>query len=175
MEQITNCWKKKNISENCKISFDGKVVGWFQGRMEFGPRALGGRSILADPRNKNMQKQLNLKIKFRESFRPFAPSILEEKLNKWFDLEDSSPYMLLVAKVKKEKLINQKKTVNKKLNDINNIRSIIPSVTHIDDSARVQTVNAKLNQNYYNLIKEFLELLKHPFSLIHLSTFVVNL
>ena len=85
-----------------------KVVGWFQGRMEFGPRALGGRSILADPRNK-ICKKINLKIKFRESFRPFAPSILEEKLNKWFDLEDSSPYMLLVAKVKKEKLINQKK------------------------------------------------------------------
>ena len=80
-----------------------------------------------------------------------------------------------MQRLRKEKLINQKKTVNKKLNDINNIRSIIPSVTHIDDSARVQTVNAKLNQNYYNLIKEFLELLKHPFSLIHLSTFVVNL
>ena len=87
-----------------KFLADGKAVGWFQGRMEFGPRALGGRSILADPRNKNMQKQLNLKIKFRESFRPFAPSILEEKLNKWFDLEDSSPYMLLVAKVKKRKI-----------------------------------------------------------------------
>ena len=154
--------KKKISVKIAKFLADGKAVGWFQGRMEFGPRALGGRSILADPRNKNMQKQLNLKIKFRESFRPFAPSILEEKLNKWFDLEDSSPYMLLVAKVKKEKLIKQKKTVNKKLNDINNIRSIIPSVTHIDDSARVQTVNAKLNQNYYNLIKEFFRITKTP-------------
>ena len=134
----------------------------FRAEWNLGPRALGGRSILADPRSEKMQKELNLKIKFRESFRPFAPSILEEKLNKWFDLEDSSPYMLLVAKVKKEKLIKQKETVTKKLNDINNIRSIIPSVTHIDDSARVQTVNAKLNQNYYNLIKEFFRITKTP-------------
>ena len=118
---------EKKISVKIAKFLVGKAVGWFQGRMEFGPRALGGRSILAIQEIK-ICKNAKLKIKFRESFRPSAPSILEEKPNKWFDLEDSSPYMLLVAKVKKEKLIKQKKTVTKKLNDINNIRSIIPSV-----------------------------------------------
>ena len=122
-----------------------KTVGWFQGRMEFGPRALGGRSIIADPRKKNIQKQLNLKIKFRESFRPFAPAILEEYTRKWFDLDCKSPYMLFVANVNEEILI-EKKINNKNRNKlylINDVRSKIPGVTHVDNSARIQTVGKK--------------------------------
>ena len=123
----------------------GKAVGWFQDKMEFGPRALGSRSIIADPRKKNMQKLLNLKIKFRESFRPFAPSVLYEDAKKWFDLKVESPYMLIVANLKKKGKVvsNLEKTVSK-----------IPAVTHVDYSARIQTVkNKKLK--YYKLIREF--------------------
>ena len=141
-----------------------KTVGWFQGRMEFGPRALGGRSILADPRSAEMQKELNLKVKFRESFRPFAPSILNEEACNWFQLDEESPYMLLVANIKKEFQIPMT-TEQKNLFGIEKLnikRSEIPAVTHVDYSARIQTVHKETNPRYYKLIKKFNELTKCP-------------
>ena len=125
--------------------------------MEFGPRALGNRSILGDPRNRDMQSIMNLKIKYRESFRPFAPSVLTEKASEYFELEESSDYMLLVAKVKEELHISeQEKTKNLfGIDKLKAIRSTIPAVTHVDYSARVQTVNPTNNYRYYNLIKQF--------------------
>ena len=141
-----------------------KIVGWFQGRMEFGPRALGARSIIADPRSEKMQKELNLKTKFRESFRPFAPSILIEDLSNWFELEKESPYMLLVANVKKSLQIPLSEK-NKELFGIDKLnikRSSIPAVTHVDYSARIQTVHKETNPKYYNLIAKFKEITKCP-------------
>ena len=136
-----------------------EAVGWFQGRMEFGPRALGGRSILGDPRSEKMQKNLNLKVKFRESFRPFAPSILREDLSEWFDLNVDSPYMLLVSSINKNKTI--KMTEDQKnlfgIDKLNIKRSEIPAVTHVDYSARIQTVNKRTNEKYFRLIKKFKE------------------
>ena len=136
-----------------------KVVGWFQGRMEFGPRALGGRSILGDSRSDKMQKNLNLKVKYRESFRPFAPSILRQDLSKWFSINVDSPYMLLVAQINPEKKIEmtyeQKKLFG--IDKLNIKRSEIPAVTHVDYSARIQTVNQNTNKPYYDLIKRFKE------------------
>ena len=141
-----------------------KTVGWFQGRMEFGPRALGGRSILADPRSAKMQKELNLKVKFRESFRPFAPSILAEEVGNWFEMNEPSPYMLLVANIKKENQIamssNQENLFG--IEKLNIKRSNIPAVTHVDYSARIQTVHKKTNPRYHKLIKKFNELTKCP-------------
>jgi len=137
----------------------GKTVGWFQGRMEFGPRALGGRSIIADPRSEKMQKELNLKVKFRESFRPFAPSVLREDVSKWFEIDCDSPYMLLVAEVKKEIQIPMSKD-NEKLFGIEKLnikRSSIPAVTHVDYSARIQTVHKDTNPRYHSLISKFKE------------------
>jgi carbamoyltransferase len=135
------------------------AVGWFQGRMEFGPRALGGRSILGDPRSDKMQKNLNLKVKFRESFRPFAPSILSDDLSNWFDLKIDSPYMLLVADINPNKKIEmteeQKKLFG--IDRLNISRSEIPAVTHVDYSARIQTVNGKNNKKYFDLISKFKE------------------
>ena len=135
----------------------GKAIGWMQGRMEFGPRALGARSIIGDPRIKDMQKQLNLKIKYRESFRPFAPSILRENLNEWFDYNKDSPYMLVVADVKKEKRIqmNEKEKSLFGIDKLNISRSIVPSITHIDYSARIQTVHKESNSRYHSLISMF--------------------
>ena len=137
----------------------GKAIGWFQGRMEFGPRALGGRSILGDPRSPFMQKNLNLKVKYRESFRPFAPSVLREDVSEWFQIDANSPYMLLVAKINDNKKIEMTDK-DKKLFGIDKLniqRSEIPAVTHIDYSARVQTVHEKTNPLYYKLIKRFKE------------------
>ena len=135
----------------------GKAIGWMQGRMEFGPRALGARSIIGDPRIKDMQKQLNLKIKYRESFRPFAPSILRENLNEWFDYNKDSPYMLVVADVKKEKRIqmNDEEKSLFGIDKLNISRSIVPSITHIDYSARIQTVHEDSNTRYHSLISMF--------------------
>ena len=136
-----------------------KAVGWFQGRMEFGPRALGSRSILGDPRSDKMQRNLNLKVKYRESFRPFAPSVLREDLSNWFDINVDSPYMLLVANINPEKKIEmsdeQKKLFG--IEKLNIKRSEIPAVTHVDYSARVQTVSKITNNRYYDLILKFKE------------------
>jgi carbamoyltransferase len=131
------------------------VVGWFQGRMEFGPRALGNRSILADARSEKMQKVLNLKTKFRESFRPFAPVVLEEKVNDWFNYEKSSPYMLMVAPVQKNKRTENNMKELSGLSKLNEKRSEIPAVTHIDYSARIQTVSKNSNPKLYSLIQRF--------------------
>lgn len=136
---------------------EGKVVGWHNGRMEFGPRALGARSILGDPRSKNMQSIMNLKIKSRESFRPFAPSVLAEDASEWFDIECESPYMLLVADVRTEKRVKAYPSADK-LFGIERLkvqRSTIPAVTHVDNSARVQTVHRETNPRYHSLIKKF--------------------
>ena len=133
-----------------------KIVGWFQGRMEFGPRALGCRSIIADPRSEKMQKNLNLKIKFRESFRPFAPSVLREDVSDWFEADYDSPYMLLVDDVKKDKRIEMTKEEVSLfgIDKLNIKRSSIPAVTHVDYSARIQTVDKKTNPNKTNQDKQ---------------------
>ena len=141
-----------------------KVIGWFQGRMEFGPRALGARSIIGDARSKKMQSVMNLKIKFRESFRPFAPSVLEEEVSRLFQIDRASPYMLLVAPVVEEKKIPMT-TEQEKLfgiEKLNVARSDIPAVTHIDYSARIQTVNKETHPLYYDLIRKFYEMTDCP-------------
>ena len=152
------------ISLTAKQLSNEKTVGWFQGRMEFGPRALGGRSILADPRSEKMQKELNLKIKFRESFRPFAPSVLRDDVSDWFELDGDSPYMLLVSEIKKNKQIKvAKKDENLfGIEKLNLKRSSIPAITHVDYSARIQTVHHETNPKYYNLIKEFKKITNCP-------------
>lgn len=152
------------IEETANALVDGKVIGWHQGRMEFGPRALGGRSIIADPRSPLIQKQLNMKIKFRESFRPFAPSILSEYVNEWFELNEDSPYMLIVDYVQKKKCIKTNDEIGKFffINKLNQVRSEIPAVTHIDYSARIQTVHEPTNPIYYRLISKFNELTGCP-------------
>ena len=136
---------------------DGKAVGWFQGRMEFGPRALGNRSILADPRDPQMQKKLNLKVKYRESFRPFAPSVLREHVSEWFDIDVDSPYMLMVAPVherhRREMTSEEQRLFG--IDKLNVPRSSVPAVTHVDYSARVQTVHRETNPLYHDLIGRF--------------------
>ena len=147
------------IDKTAELLSKEKAIGWFQGRMEFGPRALGGRSILGDPRSDQMQKNLNLKVKFRESFRPFAPSVLKDDLSEWFNMTVDSPYMLLVANIKPNKKIEmtseQKKLFG--IEKLNIKRSEIPAVTHVDYSARVQTVSKINNNRYYDLISKFKE------------------
>ena len=143
-------------TETARLLAEGNVIGWFQGRMEWGPRALGNRSILADPRNPEMQKRLNLKIKFRESFRPFAPSVLSEDVREYFDIETASPYMLLVAPVTGR---HRKAAPPDDPTDIRDrlyrLRSDIPAVTHMDFSARIQTVHKETNERYWKLIQAF--------------------
>jgi len=156
---------EKNLN---KIVVDGlikdKAIGWFSGKMEFGPRALGSRSVIADPRSSEVQKKLNLKIKFRESFRPFAPSILEDKVTEWFDFKGESPYMLFVSDVKKNKIIpmTDEETKLFGIDKLNIKRSEITAVTHVDYSARIQTVSKKFNKKFYNLIQCFYEKTKCP-------------
>lgn len=148
------------IDAGARAIADGKAVGWFQGAMEFGPRALGGRSILADARSPDMQKTLNLKVKYRESFRPFAPSVLREDVGDWFELDDDSPYMLMVADVREEhrrRMTDQEEALFG-IDKLNVERSEIPAVTHVDYSARIQTVHAETNPRYHALISRFKEL-----------------
>ena len=152
------------IREAAEALAAGKAIGWMQGRMEFGPRALGARSILADPRSEAMQKQLNLKVKYRESFRPFAPAVLREEVANWFELDGDSPYMLLVADVKKEhrRAMTPEQSQLFGIDKLNVPRSSIPAVTHIDYSARVQTVHAETNPLFYKLLKAFYALTGCP-------------
>lgn len=151
---------KEELYEEVAMRMEmGEVIGWFQGRMEFGPRALGARSIIGDARNQEMQKKMNLKIKYRESFRPFAPAVLLEHVSKWFEYEEESPYMLMVAPIKEDKRIpmteEQKKLFG--IDKLNIPRSDVPAITHVDYSARIQTVDGKTNPRYYGLIKRFYE------------------
>jgi carbamoyltransferase len=141
----------------CDALEAGQAVGWFQGRMEFGPRALGGRSILGDPRSPEMQKMLNLKIKYRESFRPFAPSVLYEDVADYFELETASPYMLIVADVKRNRRrpMTQEQRQLFGIDRLNVTRSDIPAVTHVDYSARIQTVHSETNPRYHALLSAF--------------------
>jgi carbamoyltransferase len=145
------------VQRTAELLAQEKVVGWMQGRMEFGPRSLGGRSILGDPRSQKMQSVMNLKIKFRESFRPFAPSVLREHLSEWFDLDCDSPYMLLVAPVRKERRIamtpEQERLFG--IEKLNVPRSDIPAVTHVDYSARIQTVHPETNPLYHAVLTRF--------------------
>ena len=152
------------IKNTAELLSNQKAIGWFQGRMEFGPRALGSRSIIADPRSEDMQKNLNLKVKYRESFRPFAPSILRDDLEKWFNMSVYSPYMLLVANIKSDKKIemNEKQKKLFGIEKLNIKRSQIPAVTHVDYSARVQTVSEDTNKRYYDLISRFKEITGCP-------------
>ncbi len=152
------------IKDTAKALSEEKAVGWFQGRMEFGPRSLGNRSIIADSRSEKMQKNLNLKVKYRESFRPFAPAVLFEKVSEWFEINSESPYMLLVADVKKSK---QLKMTNEQKNlfgidKLNVKRSSIPAVTHVDYSARIQTVHKETNPKFHKLIEEFERITEYP-------------
>ena len=151
--------KGELIEEVASVLAKEKVVGWMQGRMEFGPRALGGRSIIADPRSPVMQKQLNLKVKYRESFRPFAPSVLRENVSEWFELNIDSPYMLLVANVKEDKrrAMTKEENVLFGIDKLNVLRSSVPSITHVDYSARIQTVHADTNPLYHAVISKFKE------------------
>ena len=154
--------EKKLVSTIANSLSKGKIIGWFQDKMEFGPRALGNRSIIADARSDKMQKNLNLKIKFRESFRPFAPIVLREKVEKWFNFNGSSPYMLLVSDIKDNKKIKINKKNYTGLRKLYLKRSIIPAVTHVDYSARIQTVTKKDNNRIYKLLKKFDEITKCP-------------
>jgi carbamoyltransferase len=160
-------WVEKDgevITSTAAALAGGKAVGWMQGRMEFGPRALGNRSILGDPRSPTMQKLLNLKVKYRESFRPFAPSVLREKVNDWFELDCDSPYMLLVADVvkrrRREMTAEEQKLFG--IDKLNVARSDIPAVTHVDYSARVQTVHKETNPRYHALISAFAKKTRCP-------------
>ncbi len=156
--------KKQIPATAARLINSEKVIGWFQGRMEFGPRALGSRSIIGDARSKNMQSVMNLKIKFRESFRPFAPSVLAEHVSDYFEIDRESPYMLLVAPVRKEKWVDSN-LESKNLFGIEKLkapRSVVPAITHVDYSARIQTVAKGKNGLYYDMIKAFYELTGCP-------------
>ena len=170
-DELKNCganFKKLTsdqiIKDTAKALSEEKAVGWFQGRMEFGPRSLGNRSIIADSRSEKMQKNLNLKVKYRESFRPFAPAVLFEKVSEWFEINSESPYMLLVADVKKSKQLKMTEKQNNLfgIDKLNIKRSNIPSVTHVDYSARIQTVHKETNPIFHKLIEEFERITKYP-------------
>jgi carbamoyltransferase len=152
------------IERTARSLADGEVVGWFQGRMEFGPRALGARSILGDPRSPTMQTALNLKVKRRESFRPFAPSVLREDAAAWFDLDVDSPYMLLVAPVAtpRQRATTPDEDALVGIEKLRVVRSDIPAVTHVDQSARIQTVHRETNHLYHSLLVEFKRLTGCP-------------
>jgi carbamoyltransferase len=163
-EELTNCGailetvsEEEMLEQASQALSEGKAVGWFQGRMEFGPRALGGRSILGDPRSDTMQKTLNLKVKYRESFRPFAPSVLREDVSDWFEMDGDSPYMLFVANVKhdKRRSMSPEEKDMFGIEKLNIRRSDIPAITHVDYSARIQTVHKETNQKFYSLISKF--------------------
>jgi carbamoyltransferase len=163
---LMNCGAKfetlsneKTLEKTAQALAEGKAVGWFQGRMEFGPRALGARSILGDPRSEDMQRTLNLKVKYRESFRPFAPSVLREDVSEWFELDSDSPYMLLVDYVLKEKRLSMTKQEESLfgIEKLNIKRSEVPAITHVDYSARIQTVSKETNPMYHALISNFKE------------------
>jgi len=162
--KYTECSRQQLTGRTAELLAQEKVVGWFQGRMEFGPRSLGSRSILGDPRSKKMQSVLNLKIKFRESFRPFAPSVLREHVSEYFDLDQDSPYMLLVAPLRKGRRIFMTEDQNRLfgIEKLNVPRSDIPAVTHVDYSARVQTVHTETNSIYHELLQEFYRLTGCP-------------
>ena len=163
-EELINCGailetvsEEEMLEQTSQALSEGKAVGWFQGRMEFGPRALGGRSILGDPRSDTMQKTLNLKVKFRESFRPFAPSVLREDITDWFEMDGDSPYMLFVDNVKnnKRRSMSSEEEEMFGIEKLNIRRSDIPAITHVDYSARIQTVHKETNQKYHSLISKF--------------------
>ncbi len=165
-KELINCGAKfeavteeEMLEQTSQALAEGKAVGWFQGRMEFGPRALGGRSILGDPRSETMQKTLNLRVKYRESFRPFAPSVLRQDVTEWFETDYDSPYMLLVDDVRKDKRIEMTKEEESLfgIDKLNIKRSSIPAVTHVDYSARIQTVHKNTNPKYHALITKFKE------------------
>ena len=151
------CDENKIVEKTCSSLKEGKAIGWFQGRMEFGPRALGNRSIIADSRSTTMQKNLNLKVKYRESFRPFAPSITSDDVSEWFNLDCESPYMMFVSNVDQKKCIKMTKDEEKLfgIDKLNIKRSEISAVTHVDYSARIQTVHKETNLKYHKLISEF--------------------
>jgi len=148
---------KEMTEKVAQLIEEGNVIGWVQGRMEFGPRALGARSIIGDARNRAMQSRMNLKIKFRESFRPFAPSVLAEEAPDWFELKEESPYMLLVADVSKKYRLETVNDSLRGLDKLKDLRSKVPAVTHVDYSARLQTIDRKRNPVYYDLMKRFYE------------------
>ena len=165
-KELINCDAKfeavteeEMLEQTSQALAEGKAVGWFQGRMEFGPRALGGRSILGDPRSETMQKTLNLRVKYRESFRPFAPSVLRQDVSEWFETDYDSPYVLLVDDVRKDKRIEMTKEEESLfgIDKLNIKRSSIPAVTHVDYSARIQTVHKNTNPKYHALITKFKE------------------
>ncbi len=161
---FTHYTDEKIIDYTAQQICDGKAVGWFQGKMEFGPRALGARSIIADPRSKTMQKNLNLKVKFRESFRPFAPIVLYEDLKDWFDINVESPYMLIVAQVLEKHLLelNELELNTFGIEKLNIPKSSIPAVTHVDYSARIQTIHKKTNKKLHSLLTKFKKITDVP-------------
>jgi len=158
----------ENDNDLCKktaeLISEQKIIGWFQGRMEFGPRALGNRSILGDPRSSKTQKEMNLKIKYRESFRPFAPSVLEDKASDFFNIDRPSPYMLITTNIRDNKKveISTEKEVVSGLDKLKTKRSVVPAITHVDYSARLQTVSKERNERYYELINSFYEITDCP-------------
>ena len=159
--KLDNSLLTTKVSEYLK---NGKIIGWFQGKMEFGPRALCNRTIIGDPRIKDMQQRMNLKIKFRESFRPFAPVILEEDKEEYFSIQNESPYML-ITRILNSKFLKDSKSdpnVYRGIDRVNQIRSVIPAITHIDNSCRIQTISKERNPLFYMLLSKFKDITGSP-------------